>query len=210
MAETTYERIIRVGTHLMGKNGFHGTSLQMIADGAGVSKSTIVHYFASKEGVLVAILDLHMPRISNNLIPLVSATNMSGTEKLRKFIDYHIDQLEKKWETVNLFVSQSQYLDKYNRNRFATMHSNYWNHVAEIIAQIQDEKQGFANLDPKIVAIGIIGMLSWIGLWFRKNGKYDIRYVGETMYRIIAGQMGNAEEPIENNNQNILFNIPNI
>lgn len=193
MADNTYDRIMKISTKLMSMNGFHGTSLQMISEKAGISKSTIVHHFTSKEGLLIAILDENMPLITNNLIPIVNDEHINGTEKLNRFIQYHLNQLGKRWDIMNLFLMQSKFLDKYNRTKFSKMQSDYWKLVEQIVIQIQKEKSGFEKLDPKIVSIGIIGMLTWVGLWYRKNGKYDIPYITETFYRIIAERVLNTQ-----------------
>jgi len=51
-----YDKILNAAIELMGKHGYHGTSVQMIADKIGVTKSTVFHYFKNKEGILFAIL----------------------------------------------------------------------------------------------------------------------------------------------------------
>ncbi len=50
------DEIVDQATTLFAASGFHGTSLQGIADGVGISKTTLLHHFASKDDLLIAVL----------------------------------------------------------------------------------------------------------------------------------------------------------
>jgi AcrR family transcriptional regulator len=53
----TSERIIAKGLKLFVKNGYDGTTLEAIAQAAGISRRTFFYYFKSKEDVLLAAHD---------------------------------------------------------------------------------------------------------------------------------------------------------
>ncbi|KJC47088.1 hypothetical protein UP09_10650 [Bradyrhizobium sp. LTSP885] len=53
----TSERIIEKGLKLFVKNGYEGTTLDAIAEAAGISRRTFFYYFKSKEDVLLAAHD---------------------------------------------------------------------------------------------------------------------------------------------------------
>jgi AcrR family transcriptional regulator len=53
----TSERIIEKGLKLFVKNGYEGTTLEAIAEAAGISRRTFFYYFKSKEDVLLAARD---------------------------------------------------------------------------------------------------------------------------------------------------------
>lgn len=47
---------MQAATHLFAERGYHGTSLQQIADAAGVTKAAIYHHFRTKEDVAEAVI----------------------------------------------------------------------------------------------------------------------------------------------------------
>lgn len=49
-------RILREATALFAERGVAGTSLQLVADAAGITKPTLVYHFGSKEGLREAVL----------------------------------------------------------------------------------------------------------------------------------------------------------
>jgi AcrR family transcriptional regulator len=53
----TSERIIESGLRLFVKNGYEATTLDAIADAAGISRRTFFYYFKSKEDILLAAHD---------------------------------------------------------------------------------------------------------------------------------------------------------
>jgi AcrR family transcriptional regulator len=53
----TSERIIEKGLKLFVKNGFEATTLDAIAEAAGISRRTFFYYFKSKEDILLAAHD---------------------------------------------------------------------------------------------------------------------------------------------------------
>src|ERR1700744_1114472 len=50
----TFERILEEGLKLFVKHGYDGTTLDAIAQAAGISRRTFFYYFRSKEDVLLA------------------------------------------------------------------------------------------------------------------------------------------------------------
>lgn len=53
----TAERIIEKGLRLFVKNGYEATTVDAIADAAGISRRTFFHYFTTKEAILLAAHD---------------------------------------------------------------------------------------------------------------------------------------------------------
>jgi AcrR family transcriptional regulator len=51
------EEVIRAATHQFAEHGYDGTTIQMIADELGVSKTAVLHHYSSKELLRKAVLD---------------------------------------------------------------------------------------------------------------------------------------------------------
>lgn len=49
------ERVLEAGRELFGERGYHATSIAEIGERAGIAKSVLYHYFASKSDLYVAI-----------------------------------------------------------------------------------------------------------------------------------------------------------
>lgn len=187
----SYYKILEVAKDMMSRNGFHGTSLQMISEKVNLSKSTIIHHFKSKDGILIAILDERIHLTTTRLLVIADDKELNGFEKLKKFISFHLKELENHWPVMNLYLMESKYLDLKFRQFYRKSQSSYWKLVEQIIRQIQSEdEKAFRGLDPKVVAIGIIGMCTWTGLWYKKGGEHDISELADHYLKIIVESVG--------------------
>ena len=51
------EQLLAVGLEVFARQGFHGTSMNDVADAAGVTKPVLYQHFASKRELYLALLD---------------------------------------------------------------------------------------------------------------------------------------------------------
>ena len=68
---SSHDRILRAAKLLFAQNGYENTSTVAIARDAGTSESQLMKHFGSKQGLLVAILDLGW----NSVMERIKATN---------------------------------------------------------------------------------------------------------------------------------------
>ncbi|OQY40329.1 MAG: hypothetical protein B6229_02110 [Spirochaetaceae bacterium 4572_7] len=61
------DEMLEVALKLFSSIGYENTGIQKIVDGAGVKKPTLYHYFGSKQGLLVALLDEYFNPFITNL-----------------------------------------------------------------------------------------------------------------------------------------------
>jgi len=57
MSEENRERIMHVALNLLSSRGYEGTGVQEVVNACGITKPTLYHYFGSKRGLLMAILE---------------------------------------------------------------------------------------------------------------------------------------------------------
>jgi AcrR family transcriptional regulator len=69
-AEDSRARIHAVALALLARHGYEGVSLQMIADGVGLHKSTLFHHYGSKIELALEVLAGVLERVVSRLRPL--------------------------------------------------------------------------------------------------------------------------------------------
>src|SRR4029079_5029144 len=60
-------RTIDVALELFADHGVGGTSLQMIADAVGVTKAAIYHQFATKEAIVIGVIEVQLVPVEDAL-----------------------------------------------------------------------------------------------------------------------------------------------
>jgi len=184
-----YKKIMKVTQRLMSEKGYHGTSIQMIAAKIGITKSTIIHHFKNKEGLLLAILEAYVPPATERFFEIVKDENISGTEKLKKFFRFHLKEAIKNKDVFSLYIHESRYFGEHNRKVFLKTKQAYTGMVAQIVRQVQMEnKQVFKELEPKVIANAILGMINYTIYWYAKGGKLNIDSIADHYYQIVMGR----------------------
>jgi len=102
----TADELRRVALELFASSGYHATSLQHIADVAGVSKASVLYHYASKEVLLEAALS---PAIDRLGAILDDAAGLTGDDRTR-FLEAMVDVLLENRLEVSIFVTQSDAL----------------------------------------------------------------------------------------------------
>ena len=82
--EQTITRILDTASRLFLQHGYEKTTLQEIIDATHLSKGAIYHHFASKEAILIAVVDRIGERNSAVLAEIRDKKGLTGAEKLRE------------------------------------------------------------------------------------------------------------------------------
>ncbi|MFC1823214.1 TetR/AcrR family transcriptional regulator [Thermodesulfobacteriota bacterium] len=185
-----YNKILKAATRLMSEKGYHGTSIQMISDEVGVTKSTIIHHFMNKEGILLAILKEFVPSATEEIKEITKDKALNGIDKLKKFLQSHMHAVEEHRAVLNLYLRESRYFSVSQRRIYKKNGRAYANQVEDIIKQIQREnKEVFKGLIPKVVANSILGMVNYATVWYQRRGKLDEDQMAEHFYKIVIGEI---------------------
>ncbi len=84
--------------------GYVGTSLQRIAELAGLSKSSVLYHYGSKEQLLEAAIGPAVDRMEEILVPL-SAAGLAGANR-QAFLEEFVDFLLQYRLEVHMFINQ--------------------------------------------------------------------------------------------------------
>lgn len=180
-------KILDVTAELMNERGYHGASIQAIADRVQITKSTIFHHFQNKEGILLAILEEVVPVAVQGIKEITDDDSLSGMEKLRKFVRYQMKVVHEKGPVMNLYMAESRHLSKASKDKYLQSQRQYVRSFLKIIQQIRKENpECWKEIDDAIVAYAILGMCNWPINWYSKDGKLSHEEIAEQFYRIIV------------------------
>lgn len=79
--DRTRQEILQAAHQLFLKNGFHGTSMRQIAQGAGITVGGIYNHFASKDEIFLAVLSDRHP-----IYEILPALNAAEGQDIEAFV----------------------------------------------------------------------------------------------------------------------------
>lgn len=165
------EDIIRAAAQVFRERGFHGTTMQQIADAVGLQKGSLYHHISSKEELLHDVMMAGLTQLGERL-EAVSASPLSPPEKLRHLIETHIRYAaeEVNIATVVLFEHRAMLSFPALRQEYVSRRDFF---ESQFRAAIQEgvDSGDFIPVDVPVVTQALLGTHNWLVMWYRPEGR---------------------------------------
>lgn len=162
------EFIIRAAGNIFARFGFRKTTMDEIAQAANKAKSSIYHYFESKEDVFRAIVEKESGILINEI---TKAINMEETHQ-GKLRSYFITRMKILHKLANFYSTlRDEYLKHYSFiEKIRKQHDKEEIKIVKEILQGGVEKGIFIVNDPEVTAFAIITALKGLEYpWVKEN-----------------------------------------
>ena len=196
--QTSKEKLIEVAIDLFSVNGFKGTSIRDIAKEMGMSISNIYHYFGSKEGLWLAILEHSGTEVFEKLRE-VSGREMEPLARFKLLIETHIERSHYHLKEAKIFFIDEEHL---------TPEGNRIN--KRIQRQILDiyrkelrglEASGYVSgRSLGILALNVLGVINWHLRWYRPEGPMSLEDIAKEIVSFVMHGILGRQTPKSNPN----------
>lgn len=156
--------IIEHCADLFDKEGYHRTTMQMLAESVGIGKPTLYHYFRSKSEILYAIHEIHLDVLLTSLEQL-SRTDLPPSELLRRACTDILLEIANHPGYVRAFMDHYSELDGAMRKNIRVRRNQYRERISQVIQRGVDEGS-FRRCDVELTALGFLGMCNWAYKWY--------------------------------------------
>ncbi|GAA1439403.1 TetR/AcrR family transcriptional regulator [Leifsonia poae] len=159
--------ILEVAVTAFNEYGYDATSIGMLAERLGLSKSAIYHHVSSKDELLALALDEALGDLEG-VLAASGATTGSAADRLASVLRGAVAVLTDKVPYVTLLL-RVRGNTEIERAALARRRA-FDRAVAELVVQARDEGSLRADVDPGIVARLLFGMINSIVEWYRPDG----------------------------------------
>lgn len=167
----TQEAIVATAAALFAHNGFGATSLDDIAAALGASKASLYYHVRNKEEILRLIFLTVLSASEEPLRRIVEA-EMPPREKLRRAIAHQTAVAADRSPAMIVFYREQPHLTGPFAGEIILRKKAYERYFERIIEEGQAAGVFRADVDPKIVAFGLLGMCNWLSQWYKAGGQY--------------------------------------
>src|SRR6266571_7789229 len=188
----TRSRVFEVAAEVFHRKGYDNTSMSDVATAAGLTKAGLYHHVTSKESLLYTILDYGLDLTESNVVkPLQEVSDPLG--RLKTMIDLHLRLvLEERNLEVTGLLHECKTLSGSDRSRINRRKKEYIRMAAGIIADVT-KKYNVKDVNPKLAAYALLGMLNWTYQWYKTSGSSTREEIVRTFQRIfLQGILGSA------------------
>ncbi len=163
------EEIFSAAARIFNEMGYAATSIQDVADAVGILKGSLYYYIDSKEDLLFQVIeDVHQGALER--LEEWRAIEGSALVKLRAFIEGHVENNARNLEKIGVFFHDFRSLSPKRREQIVAERDLYDEFVRQLVREGQEEGVICADVDPKLTAMAILGMMNWLYQWYRADG----------------------------------------
>lgn len=182
--------IVREAARCFNRSGFHGTSMDDIAQRLGVTKAALYRYVSNKHELLFASFNMAMDSSFASL-DLGDQLGANGLDKLRIAISGYLSDLIGKLGHPVVLLEDSALLPDQSRaiiRRRDQAEKRYRALVEEGIAD-----GSIAPCNPKLAVFALFGAINWVPKWYRADGELSAAQVVESLVELMT--CGIAAQP---------------
>jgi AcrR family transcriptional regulator len=190
--------ILAVAVAAFNQYGYDATSMGVLAERLGLSKSAIYHHFASKDEILERALDEALSGLEGVLDEADAARGRAADRLdrvLRGAVHVLVDKLP--YVTLLLRVRGNTEVERRALERRRTFDRR----VMALVTEARDEGSLRSDIDVRIVERLLFGMINSIVEWYRPGGKEDADRLADD---VIAVALDGLRMPTANRIEELL------
>lgn len=182
--KNSHQEIVSAAVRLFMRKGYNNTSVDEIAEAAGLTKGGLYYYIEKKEDLLTAIHDEFMDALFAKLNGVIK-DDAEPRDNLFNWIRAQTEIVKDYKPHIKVFITE---IDHYPRDTFEQMVEKrdlaqaMFNSI--LVAGIE-AKQIREDIDPKIISFLVFGMINWMFVWYRQEGTLSIGEITENMNKLV-------------------------
>jgi AcrR family transcriptional regulator len=174
--------ILDVAVAAFNQYGYDATSMGVLADRLGLSKSAIYHHFASKDEILDRALDAALGALEGVLSDADAATGRAADRLdlvLRGAVHVLVDKLP--YVTLLLRVRGNTEVER----RALARRRAFDKTVTALVSEAQTEGSLRSDIDASVVSRLAFGMINSIVEWYRPGGREDADRLADDVVAVV-------------------------
>ncbi len=191
----TRRLLIAAALDLFAEKGFSRTSVQEVADRAGLTKGAFYHHFTTKDDVLHLIHDEFIDRALESQEHAL-ATYDSATEQLAKMafdttricIDYQ--------KHVMVFFQELHVIGGAVRDAILEKRRRSTALFEDTVRRGVQSGEFDRSLDPTVAALGLLGMWVWSYQWYQAGGRRSPNEVARQFATMTLNSVGARQSAV--------------
>ncbi|MBF6621391.1 MAG: TetR family transcriptional regulator [Patulibacter sp.] len=168
--------------------GYEATSIQDIADEVGILKGSLYYYISSKEDVLFEMLQEVHTAALETVVEAVAADG-NPLEKIHAFVETLARFNAENTIRMGILLHDFRSLGDERRNEIVRERDQYDKILRKLIVEGKDSGLIRDEIDPKITALAVMGMINSIYHWFKPSGPQRAGHVGSVYADLVVASL---------------------
>ncbi|WP_430334373.1 TetR/AcrR family transcriptional regulator [Rhodococcus sp. ACT016] len=175
------------------ESGFHGASVREIARRVGVTVPSLYYHHQSKEGLLIALLELSISDLRSRALAANAAGDGDPVQRLANVIFTIVLQMTNRARLAAL-EGEARYLGPENWERYRAVRKGVEGLVLDIVRDGNSAEE-FDVEDPAETTRAVLGMCQVIPRWYHAEGMHSPEVVAQKYVNIALKMVGATRVP---------------
>ncbi|WP_284749594.1 TetR/AcrR family transcriptional regulator [Amycolatopsis sp. RTGN1] len=172
------QRLLERATNLFAKKGFDRTSVQEIAEAAGVTKGEMYHYFASKDDLLCEIYTRVLREQTRQLESVASSSAPLRERLAAAASDVVVSSIDN-LDDNTIFLRSMHQLSPDKQKAVWAERRKYQERFRGLIEEGQRSGEFRTDKPADVVVDFFFGSVQHLGSWYRHSGSLTARQIGD-------------------------------
>ena len=173
----TRTEILEASAQIFSQKGYHGTSMQDIADAVNLQKASLYHHVSSKQEILFELLNRGL-HLLTDVVDKSKIDSKSSADRLRIAIKTYLKSLAEHQDLTAVLLLEYRSLEPKYLKRHINERDKFEQIWRDLInAGIQDGS--FTCEDPSMATRALLGVMNWTVTWFRSDGTMSAEEIAD-------------------------------
>ena len=173
----TREDIFEAAAQVFSQKGFHGASMNDIADAVNLQKASLYHHVSSKQEILLEILGRALQMLLER-ISSITNQNIPADKKLRLMIREYMQILAENGDLATVLLFEHRALERRQHARHVPSRDKFEMLWRNVLADGVDNKI-FKCEDIPMTARALLGLMNWTVTWYHPDGEKTIEQIAD-------------------------------
>jgi AcrR family transcriptional regulator len=169
---------------LFSERGYHGTSMQHLADALGLQRGSLYAHIGSKQELLFEVVDEGADRFLERGRAAVHMAAPAAT-RLRQLLISHIETAIEHLDAATVFLNEWRYLPEDLRASIQIKRDRYEEMVRSIVTDGIAAGDFRSDADVSFAARLVLSAGNWTYAWYRPGGELGPKEIGERFAELL-------------------------
>jgi AcrR family transcriptional regulator len=183
------QELARHAARLFAEKGFHGTSMEDVANAIGVQKPSLYEYVSSKQDLLYETMRDGAQAFHAALDSIDD--RLPAVEKLRLALRAHLHVVAEQLDVATVFVREWRYLEGLRGEQFVAERRRYEERIRDLFREGVEQSEFRTDLDVATAALLFLSAANWAYTWLQAGRDTD-RLADRFFDLLVEGMRGYA------------------
>ncbi len=180
------QEVMNVAARIFSEKGYEATSIQEIAEEVGILKGSLYYYIDTKEDLLFGVIKEAYDS-ALGVIKELEQREGSALELIEALVCRHAEVFAATRLQSSVFFREFRALSEERQKTIREAAVVYNRFVVAQIRRGQQSGEIKPEINARLAAIGIIGMMNSMAFWYRPEGSATVAQIGAEFSQLVIG-----------------------